>query len=68
MARWDNENFNNIEPPKDILCYSCKYKLKPITIGGYTQERYGYASCEKFDDKPQEYLWKDVPCPYYVKE
>lgn len=43
MARWDDEQFHSLVPPKDIMCASCKYKAPPVTVGDYTQDRSGYS-------------------------
>lgn len=68
MARWDNEQFNTQTPPSDIMCVTCKNKLKPITVAGYTQDRWGYGQCEKYTMKPQDVLWDHGLCPKYEQE
>lgn len=68
MAHWDDENFNTITPPDDILCVTCKHKLPPITVGDFTQDRSGYAMCDRYELKPQDILWGRTPCPYYERE
>ncbi len=50
MARWDDENFATELPPGDIMCTTCKFKLKPVTVGDYTQDRSGYAMCDTVED------------------
>lgn len=68
MAHWDDENFNMKEPPKDILCATCQFRLQPVTVAGYTQERYAYSECEKYDSKPVGIIWNHEQCPYFRKE
>lgn len=68
MARWDDENFNSQEPPKDTLCHTCIKRLKPVTVAGYTQDRSGYSSCDAYNPKPQDINWGRVPCPMYERE
>jgi hypothetical protein len=68
MARWDDEQFNMQTPANNIKCATCKYRLKPVTIGDYTAERYGYGNCDKYDLKPQGILWDGDPCEYYEED
>ena len=68
MAKWDNENFNTEVPPNDIMCATCKHKLKPIVIGDFKQERYNYGMCDKYTRKPEEILWNHGLCPLFEKE
>ena len=68
MARWDDENFATELPPGDIMCTTCKFKLKPVTVGDYVQDRSGYAMCGKFKLKPQDVLWGKNPCKEYERE
>ncbi len=41
MAHWDDEVLLGTVLPKDIPCSTCKYKLRPVTVGNYTQDRSG---------------------------
>ena len=68
MARWEKEFFKMQEPPDNILCSTCIYRLKPITVAGYVQDRSGYQQCDKYDFKPNEILWNNGGCAYYEKE
>ena len=68
MARWENEIFKTQEPPDDILCTTCVYRLKPVTAAGHTQDRSKYALCEQYSMKPQDVLWGRSPCPHYKRE
>lgn len=68
MARWDDEQFHSLVPPKDIMCASCKYKAPPVTVGDYTQDRSGYSMCDKYKNKPIGILLDRKPCPQYEKE
>lgn len=68
MARWDDESFNTETPPDNIQCATCKFKLKPITVAGYTQERWGYNKCNKYEVKPQDVNWGREPCEFYEEE
>ena len=67
MSRWDEENFNTNEP-KGMMCSTCKYKLKPVTVAGYTQDRAGYSSCYQFTRKPEDILWDGAQCMFYKYE
>lgn len=68
MAHWDDEHFHTQEPPADIMCKTCKYRLKPITVGDFTKERYTYSICDKYASKPVDINWGRTPCPLYEKE
>jgi hypothetical protein len=68
MAHWDDEQFSTKTPPKDIMCAKCKYRLKPVTVGTFTQDRAGYAMCDRYESKPQDILWSRIPCPLFEEE
>ena len=68
MARWEDEVMCTTTPGAGIKCATCKYRLKPITIGGYTADRYNYGSCEQYTTKPPEVLWENADCPHYEKD
>jgi hypothetical protein len=68
MAKWDNERFNMQEPLNNIPCTTCKFRLEPVTVGDYTQDRAKYGLCHKYDRKPQEVLWGGEMCEKYEKE
>lgn len=68
MAHWDDENFNNQTPPDNILCRTCKLKLKSVEVAGYVQERWNFGTCGAYEDKPQDILWGRSPCQYYEEE
>lgn len=68
MARWENEVFKTQTPPSTIMCTNCKYRMKPVTVAGYTQDRSGYSTCDMYTRKPEPILWDNAPCRYYEKE
>lgn len=68
MAHWDDERFNTTEPPKDIMCATCKFRLPPVTVAGYVQDRSGYSMCDKFTRKPDDILWEHALCTEYEVE
>lgn len=65
MVRWDDEKFNMQEPSDDIPCMTCKFKLEPLTVGDYTQDRAKYDRCEKYEYKPNGVLWHGEACDKY---
>ncbi len=68
MARWDDEKFNMQVPADDIPCMTCRYKLEPVTVGDYTQDRAKYGKCKKYDFKPSGILWQGEACDKYEEE
>ncbi len=62
MAHWDDEVLRGTVPPKDIPCSTCKYKLRPVTVGNYTQDRSGYLMCDKYATKPIGIVWGRCSC------
>ena len=68
MAKWDEEKFNMQEPPNDIMCATCKFKLSPVIIAEYKQDRYKYNKCSKYDRKPEDILWNHGLCSKFEKE
>lgn len=65
---YETENFRMVEPPDDIICRDCKFKVQPVTVLGITVERYKHMMCDKFDRKPHDIVWDHAMCPYYEKE
>lgn len=68
MAHWDDEQFKSQTPPKDVICATCKYRLKPVTIMGQEYDRSNYATCGKYELKPMGILLGENPCSLYQKE
>ena len=68
MAHWDDEKINTQEPPKDIMCATCKYRLKPVTVAGTIIDRIGYGICDRYNKKPESVLWNHGECDGYEKE
>lgn len=67
MAHWDDEQFHTQEPPKDIPCATCKYRLKPVVIQGETVDRATYGICGKYERKPVDILYGHIPCALHEK-
>jgi hypothetical protein len=65
---YEVEDFRTVNPPDDILCATCKYKLKPAIIMGVTYDRSTYMTCDKFTRKPHDIVWDYAMCPHYEKE
>ena len=68
MAHWDDEKFNTQDPPKDIMCATCVYRLKPVTVQGHEIDRSRYAACDMYKAKPNDIVWGRIPCDLYKKE
>ena len=51
---YEAENFRMVEPPDDIICRDCKFKVQPVTVLGITVERYKHMMCDRFDRKPHD--------------
>lgn len=68
MPRWDNEVPRTVVPGPDIKCATCAYRLKPVTLGDFTQDRFNYASCDMYHTKPSEILWEKADCPQNKKD
>ena len=63
-----SEIINTTEPPANIICKDCKYRLLPITIQGVMVERHIYGTCSAFQNKPSDILWHNGSCELYEKE
>lgn len=57
------------EPPDDIPCRTCLYRLVPIEIDGKYYHQYKKVKCEVYDfRKPREVLWEKQECEYYKED
>lgn len=68
MAHWDDESMIGIKPPEDVLCRSCKFKMKPAKLGDKQIDRSTYGTCDKFKTKPIDILYGREPCEEYQHE
>lgn len=56
------------EPGNDIPCRTCRFKLQPVVIMEHKVERFNYGTCNVFEDKPDDVLWKGAKCDFYQPE
>lgn len=62
------EIIKTTEPPSNIICKDCKYRLLPVTIQGVIVERHTYGTCAAFPNKPSDILWNNGICELYEKD
>jgi hypothetical protein len=65
MEKHEREVWGVTHPSKDIVCKTCKYKLKESKLLG---ERYTYGKCDIYEDKPNEILFDNAKCEFYQQE
>ena len=63
-----DEILRTVEPSDDIPCRTCKYKLEPVESMGKIYERYKFAICHAFKNKPMGILWHGEECELYTVE
>ena len=65
-----NENgFGSHEPPDDIPCRTCLYRMPPIEIDGKYYHQYKKVKCAVYDfRKPMEVLHREQVCEYYKED
>ena len=65
-----NENgFGSHEPPDDIPCRTCLYRMPPIKIDGEYYHQYKKVKCAVYEfRKPIEVLRKEQECQYYKED
>ena len=69
--RWANEKWTTVTPDNNIVCKTCKFRLKPVEVSGKTFERYTYGECDIYkypSIKPYGVLWNNSECEYYKKD
>lgn len=54
--------------PKDIICKNCKYQKPPCKVRGKMFERYTHCNCFKYENKPNDVLWKHGNCIYFEEK
>lgn len=67
MSEHDDEILRTREPSDDILCRTCKSRLKQIERVP-TLKRWKYGTCHMYEVKPHGVLWENEMCPSYEKE
>lgn len=68
MPKWNKESINTITPSANIACRTCLHRLRDVKVAGEVFERYAYADCEVYANKPSGVLWNNDSCPNYVKD
>lgn len=63
-----DEIIRTVQPPDNIICKTCKFKLQPVIVMGEKVEHHTFGTCLVFEDKPDDVLWKGAKCDFYQPE
>ena len=65
-----SDGYELVKPDlKKIDCRDCELRAKDVKFGGKTVKGAELAVCEAFPEgKPNEVLWENESCPYYIGE
>lgn len=63
-----DEIIRTVQPPDNIVCKTCKFKLQPVVVMGEKFERHTFGTCQAFEDKPIGILLKGEKCELYQPE
>lgn len=75
IPAWQTDWVGVHPDPEKVICRDCVYRLrdsetrKEIVLKHPHLSRFCSGICEKYpDDKPDEILFDNAPCPHYKKE
>ena len=63
-----DEIIRTVQPPDNIVCKTCKFKLQPVIVMGEKFERHTYGACLAFADKPIGIILRGEDCELYQPE
>lgn len=62
-----DEELKTVEPTAKY-CKKCQYALKDFKYKDTVIVKSGYASCDKYEEKPHDVLWDGAECPLFKEK